>query len=315
MKKIPVVLDCDPGHDDAIALLLAFSSPQLDVRGVTVTGGNQTLKKTVNNALKVLSYAGITTQVAAGCNKPLMRELTIAPQVHGESGLDGPELPEPTLKLSDKHAIDLIAAVINELGKDEKLTLIPTGPLSNIALFLLRYPELKPRIEHISLMGGAARGGNWAPSAEFNILVDPEAAKIVFESGVPITMIGLDVTHKAAIYREDIERLRNVGGKVAVMAAELLDFYSKYHVGLGHDWLPLHDPVAVAWVINPLLVTTKPCQVYIETKGRLTSGATVIQLRDFSKPEKTNALVGFDINRTAFVDLLVEAMEYYKGAA
>ena len=241
-----------------------------------------------------------------------MREITIAPEVHGESGLDGPELPEPTLKLSDMHAIDLIARVIRGLGEDEKLTLIPTGPLTNIALFLLRYPELKPRIERISLMGGAARGGNWAPAAEFNILVDPEAAKIVFESGIPITMIGLDVTHKAAIYREDIERLRQVGGKVAVMTAELLDFFSKFHAGQGYEGTPLHDPVAVTWVINPDLITTKPCRVNIETKGRLTLGATVIRLRDFSKPEAANALVGFDIDRGAFVDLLAEAMEFYR---
>lgn len=306
--RIPVIIDCDPGHDDAIALLLAFASERLHVKAVTIVAGNQTQEKTLNNALKVLSFAGVDVPVAKGDDKPLMRDLIIAPEVHGDSGLDGPELPESNLKAVDISAIELIAKTIRE--SDRKVTLIPTGALTNIAKFLLCYPELKEKIERISLMGGACFGGNWSPAAEFNILVDPEAADIVFKSGIPITMSGLDVTHKALIYDEDVERIRNVGGKVAAMVAELLDFFSKFHMDMGFKGSPLHDPCAVAWVIDPSIMTTKKLHVDIETKGEHTLGATVVDYYDVLKKEK-NADVAFDIDRERFVDMLVEAMEHY----
>lgn len=308
MRK-PVIIDCDPGHDDAIALLLAFASDKIDVKAVTIVAGNQTLEKTLNNALKVLSFANIDVPVAKGFEKPLMRDLIIAPEVHGESGLDGPELPEPTLKPSDSSAIELIAKVLRE--SDEKVTIIPTGALTNIARFLLCYPELKDKIERISLMGGACFGGNWTPAAEFNILVDPEAADIVFKSGIPITMCGLDVTHKALIYAEDIERIRSLGGKVAVMVSELLDFFSEFHLDTGFEGSPLHDPCAVAWVIDPSIIETKKLNVAIETKGQHTLGATVVDYYDVLGKEK-NVDVAFDIDRERFVDMLVEAMKYYQ---
>lgn len=306
--RTPVIIDCDPGHDDAIALLLAFASQMLDVKAVTIVAGNQTQEKTLNNALKVLSFAGVDVPVAKGDDKPLMRDLIIAPEVHGDSGLDGPELPESNLKAVDMSAIELIAKTVRE--SDKKVTLIPTGALTNIAKFLLCYPELKEKIERISLMGGACFGGNWSPAAEFNILVDPEAADIVFKSGIPITMSGLDVTHKALIYDEDIERIRNVGGKVAVMVAELLDFFSKFHMDMGFKGSPLHDPCAVAWVIDPSIMTTKKLHVDIETKGEHTLGATVVDYYDVLKKEK-NVDVAFDIDRERFVEMLVEAMKYY----
>lgn len=306
--RIPVIIDCDPGHDDAIALLLAFASPRLDVKAVTIVAGNQTQEKTLNNALKVLSFAEIDVPVAKGDDKPIMRDLIIAPEVHGDSGLDGPELPEPTLKASNLSALELMAKTVRE--SEEKVTLIPTGALTNIAKFFLCYPELKGKIERISLMGGACFGGNWTPAAEFNILVDPEAADIVFKSGIPITMCGLDVTHKALIYQEDIDRIRDLGGKVAVMVAELLDFFAKFHVQMGFDGSPLHDPCAVAWVIDPSVITTKELHVDIETKGEHTLGATVVDYYDVLKKEK-NVDVAFDIDRKRFVDMLVEAMQYY----
>lgn len=308
MRK-KVIIDCDPGHDDAIALLLAFASDKLDVKAVTIVAGNQTQEKTLNNALRVLSFANINVPVARGDDKPLMRDLIIAPEVHGESGLDGPELPEPTLKPSDLSAIELIAKVARE--SEEKITLIPTGALTNIGKFLLCHPELKDKIERISLMGGACFGGNWTPAAEFNILVDPEAADIVFKSGIPITMSGLDVTHKALIYNEDIERIRSVGGKVAVMVAELLEFFAKFHMETGFEGSPLHDPCAVAWVIDPTIIETKRLHVDIETTGKHTLGATVVDYYDVLKKEK-NADVAFDIDRERFVDMLVEAMKYYQ---
>lgn len=308
MRK-KVIIDCDPGHDDAIALLLAFASDKLDVKAVTIVAGNQTQEKTLNNALKVLSFANIKVPVAKGDDKPLMRDLIIAPEVHGESGLDGPELPEPTLEPTDLSAIELIAKVVRE--SDEKITLIPTGALTNIGKFLLCYPELKEKIERISLMGGACFGGNWTPAAEFNILVDPEAADIVFKSGIPITMCGLDVTHKALIYDEDIAKIRAVGGKVAIMVAELLEFFSKFHMDTGFEGSPLHDPCAVAWVIDPTIIETKKLHVDIETTGKHTLGATVVDYYDVLKKEK-NVDVAFDIDRERFVNMLVEAMKYYQ---
>ncbi|WP_125154615.1 pyrimidine-specific ribonucleoside hydrolase RihA [Clostridium rectalis] len=309
INKIPVIIDCDPGHDDAIALLLAFASERLDVKGVTIVGGNQTLEKTLNNALKVLSFADINVPVAKGADKPLMRELIIAPEVHGDSGLDGPCLPESHLKPCDLSAVEFIAKIVKE--SEEKITLIPTGALTNIAQFLICYPELKNKIERISLMGGACFGGNWTPAAEFNILVDPEAADIVFKSGIPITMSGLDVTHRALIYKEDIERIRAIGGKVAVMVAELLDFFSKFHGQMGFEGSPLHDPCAVAWVIDPTILKTKKLHVDIETKGEHTLGCTVVDYYDVLKKEK-NVEVAFDIDRERFVDMLVQAMNNYK---
>lgn len=308
MKK-PVIIDCDPGHDDAIALLLAFASDKLDVKLVTIVAGNQTLEKTVNNALRVLSFAGIDAEVAAGAGKPLMRNLIIAPEVHGESGLEGPKLPEPTLRQSSRNAVEAMVDVINKSSSE--VVLIPTGALTNIAALFLAHPEVKDKIERISLMGGACFGGNWTPSAEFNILVDPEAAKIVFDSGVPITMCGLDVTHKAQIYDEEIEKIRNLGGKVPVMVAELMDFFSIFHKKFGFEGSPLHDPCAVAYIIDPSLITTRACHVDIETNGEFTTGATVVDYYDVLKKKK-NADVAFDIDRERFIELLIESLKKYR---
>lgn len=305
MKKRPIIIDCDPGHDDAIALVLAFASEKLDVKAVTIVGGNQTLDKTVLNARKVLSYAGINAPIAKGADKPLMRDLIIAPEVHGETGLDGPDLGEPTIDIVKEEAVELIAKIVSE--SDEKITLVPTGALTNIARFLLAYPQLKDKIEMISLMGGAADLGNWTPSAEFNILVDPEAAKIVFDSGIKIAMAGLDVTHKALIYKEDTERIRNVGNKVAVMVAELMDFFEKFHMDMGFEGSPLHDPCAVAYLINPDIFTTKKAKVNVETKGEHTLGCTVADY----KADVKNVDVLLDVDREKFVDMLVDAMKSY----
>lgn len=307
--KRPVIIDCDPGHDDAIALLLAFASDKLDVKAVTIVAGNQTQEKTLNNALRVLSYAGINVEVARGADKPLMRNLIIAPEVHGDSGLDGPELPPPTLKPSKDTAVDTIVRILKE--SETKVTLIPTGALTNIAKVLIAHPEVKDKIERISLMGGAAFGGNWTPAAEFNILVDPEAASIVFNSGVPITMAGLDVTHKALVYKEEVEKFRESGGKVSTMVAELLDFFFKFHRDTGFAGSPLHDPCAVAYVIDPALFSSKLCHVDIETKGEFTLGATVVDYNDVLKKDK-NVEVLFDIDRERFIEMLVNAMKKYE---
>ena len=194
--KIPVIIDCDPGHDDALALALAFASDTLDIRAVTVTGGNQTLAKTLRNAKRVLHCLGKQVLVAAGADKPLCRELQIAPAVHGQSGLDGAELADAPWSETKEAAWDLTRRLVMESA--EPVTLVPTGPLTNIAILFTAYPEVKQNINHIPLMGGSVySGGNWSSAAEFNIAVDPEAADIVFNAGIPITMCGLDVTHKA----------------------------------------------------------------------------------------------------------------------
>lgn len=305
--KIPCIMDCDPGHDDAIALILAFGSDKIDLCAITTTAGNQTIEKTTKNALKIMTFLGARIPVAAGSAKPLFRELITAAKVHGESGLDGPVLPEPDYKVVPVHAVELMADTVRK-NKD-KTTIIATGALTNVALFFLTYPELKERIERISLMGGACWGGNWTPAAEFNILVDPEAAKIVFDSGIPITMSGLDVTHKAYITDIDRERFRGIGTRSSILVAELLDYFAKFHKeNFEFKGSPLHDPCAVAWLIAPEIFTSRDCHVDIETKGKLTTGSTVVDYYDVLKKNK-NVTVLFDIKREKFVDLLAGQLE------
>ncbi|MGB6136527.1 MAG: pyrimidine-specific ribonucleoside hydrolase RihA [Shewanella sp.] len=309
--KRPVILDCDPGHDDAISLILALSSDKLDVLAVTTSAGNQTPDKTLNNALRVLTLLGRhDIPVAAGAPKPLARDLIIADNVHGESGLDGPKLPDPAFAPVDQTAIELMAQKVK--SSPQPVTLVPTGPLTNIALFLATHPELHHNIDSIVLMGGAAGVGNWTPAAEFNIFVDPEAADMVFKSGIPIVMCGLDVTHEAQIMDEDIERIRAISNPVAQCVAELLDFFMIYHRDpkWGFTGAPLHDPCTIAWLLNPSLFTTVDCWVGIETKGEHTQGMTVVDRYQLTgKPHNTKVL--FTINREGFVDFIVERLNDY----
>jgi pyrimidine-specific ribonucleoside hydrolase len=222
----PVLIDCDPGHDDAIALLLALASPELELLGVTTVHGNQTLEKTTANALRVLEFAGSDMRVAAGADRPLLREPAVAADVHGETGLDGPDLPPPSSAPVGEHAVEFLAARLRE--SERPVTLVPTGPLTNVALLLATHPDAAQRIERIVLMGGAIAEGNVTPAAEFNIWVDPEAAARVFGSGLDVTMIGLDITHRALMTGEHAERLRSAG-RVGTMVAELWEFYSRFH--------------------------------------------------------------------------------------
>lgn len=308
MKKIPVIIDCDPGLDDVVALIMAFASDKLDVKAVTTVAGNQTLEKVSNNALRVLSYAGIDVPVGLGYKGPMIRKLVTAGEVHGEDGLYGVKLPEATLKPSDLHAIDLIAKVLKE--SEEKVTLIPIGPLTNIAMFLQRYPELIDKIERISIMGGAVNGGNCTPFAEFNIYVDPEAADIVFKSGIPITMVGLNATHKAPVLREDIEKIASIDNKIAKLVAEMLDNLSKFHIRDGIDGCFLHDPLAVCSVINPEVLTTELLHVAIELKGEYTTGATVVDLRNRLELNK-NVDVALEVDRKSFVEEIIKSVKKY----
>ncbi|MGY3884045.1 pyrimidine-specific ribonucleoside hydrolase RihA [Aeromonas aquatica] len=308
---LPVMLDCDPGHDDAIALILALASPELKVLAVTTSAGNQTPDKTLNNALRILTLLGRDDiPVAAGAPKPLARELIIADNVHGESGLDGPRLPDPAFAPQAMTGLELMAKSLRE--SPEPVTLVPTGPLTNIALLLAAHPELHHKIGRIVLMGGAAGAGNWTPAAEFNIYVDPEAADMVFKSGIPITLCGLDVTHEAQVMDGDIERVRAIANPVAQCVAGLLDFFMIYHRDpkWGFAGAPLHDPCTIAWLLAPALFHGVECRVDIETSGAHTTGMTVVDRYGLTgKP--ANALVLLGLDRAGFIDLLVERLRAF----
>ena len=309
----PILLDCDPGHDDAIALLLALASPELELLGVTTVSGNQTLEKTTANALRVLELVGRPdVPVAAGADRPLARELFVAAYVHGDSGLDGPALPPPAGRPVEQHAVDFLAQAV--LGSDRPVTLVPTGPLTNVALLLARHPEAAARVERIVLMGGAIAEGNVTPAAEFNIWADPEAAWRVFRSGLPVTMIGLDVTHRALMTAEHVERLR-ASGTVGRFVAELHDFFVGFHrETYGFDGAPIHDAVAVAHVLRPGLVETVHRHVDVDCESSLCRGRTVVDLWRRTGQEP-NADVGVDIDAPAFLELLCERIESLEPAA
>ncbi|KNC93042.1 pyrimidine-specific ribonucleoside hydrolase RihA [Trabulsiella odontotermitis] len=309
---LPIILDCDPGHDDAIAMVLALASPELDVKAITSSAGNQTPDKTLRNVLRMLTLLKRTDiPVAGGAIKPLMRELIIADNVHGESGLDGPALPEPGVAAQSCTAVELMAKVLRE--SPTPVTIVSTGPQTNVALLLNTHPELHRNIARIVMMGGAMALGNWTPAAEFNIFVDPEAAEIVFQSGIPVVMAGLDVTHKAQIRRDDIERFRAIGGEVANVVAELLDFFMEYHKQekWGFTGAPLHDPCTIAWLLKPEMFTTVDRWVGVETQGKYTQGMTVVDYF-FLTNNTPNATVMVDIDRQAFVDLLADRLAFYR---
>jgi inosine-uridine nucleoside N-ribohydrolase len=295
-----VVIDCDPGHDDAIALLLALASPEVELVGVTTVAGNQTLDKTTANAIRVLDFAGRDDiPVAAGADRPLLREQHVAAHVHGETGLDGPDLPPPQREPLEEHAVEFLARNVHGA------TLVPIGPLTNVALLLARYPEVRPA--RIVLMGGAIGLGNITPAAEFNIWEDPEAAARVFESGIELTMIGLDVTHKALLRSENAEQLRE-SGRTGRMVAELYDFFHRYHERTyGFDGSPIHDAVALAHVFRPDIVETEHRNVVVDTGPELSRGRTYVDLWHRTE-QPPNAHVGVDIDGDAFVGLLLDRL-------
>jgi pyrimidine-specific ribonucleoside hydrolase len=306
----PILIDCDPGHDDAIALLLALASPELDLLGVTTVAGNQTLEKTTANAIRVLEFVGRgDVPVAAGAERPLVREPFVAAYVHGETGLDGPALPPPEAAPVDRHAVDFLAERV--LAASDPVTLVPIGPLTNVALLFATHPEVAARLERVVLMGGSIAEGNVTPAAEFNIWADPEAAARVFATGLDVTMIGLDVTHKALMRPAHAERLRDAG-TTGTMVAELFDFFSQFHRrAYGFDGSPIHDAVAVAHVARPGLVETVERHVAVDCESRLCRGRTVVDVwrRTDNEP---NAHVAVGIDADAFLDLLVERIAAFR---
>jgi len=312
MKKI--ILDCDPGHDDMLAIILALSSNDLDVLGITTVAGNQTGEKTYVNALRVLNLIGRSdVKVSRGFDKPILRELVTAPQIHGVSGLDGANLPEPKGNETHKHAVDFIIETV--MSSPEKVYLVPTGPLTNVAVSLIKEPRLKDHIEKIVLMGGAFHDSNFTPGAEFNIYVDPEAAKLVFESGIPIVMVGLDVTNRALLTFEDIDYIESLGGKVSSVIAPLLRFFGKANNEFfGFDGAPIHDALAVSYLIDPTVLILKHLHVDIETKGEFTSGQTVVDYYNVTKKEP-NAYVALDLDLPKFKKLIIDAIKYFDNIA
>lgn len=298
-----IILDCDPGHDDAIALLLALASPEVRLLGVTTVAGNQTLEKTTGNAIRVLDQAGRTDiPVATGAERPLVRELRVAAEVHGESGLDGPALPPPSRDPSSAHAVDWIASTVHV--HPGPVTLVATGPLTNIALLLACHPELTAKLDRIVVMGGACGQGNVTPAAEFNIWVDPEAASRVFQAGTQLTMVGLDVTHQALMRAEHAERLAR-GGRAARLVAELYAFFSRFHERhYGWHGAPIHDALAMAHVIDGTLLATLHRGVLIDTGPEPSRGRTHVDLGGRSGWEPNcHVAVGIDSDR--FLELLL----------
>ena len=304
-----IIIDTDPGQDDAVAILLALASPELEVLGITCVAGNVPLALTARNARVVCELAGRPeTRVFAGCDRPLARKLVTAEHVHGKTGLDGADLPDPAMALEPGHAVDfLIETLRNEAAGS--VTLVPIGPLTNIATAMMQAPDIVPRIGRIVLMGGAYfEVGNITPAAEFNIYVDPEAADHVFHAGVPITMIPLDVTHRALTTRPRVEAFRALPGRVGPAVAGWTDFFERFDKEkYGAEGAPLHDPCTIAWLLQPDLFSGRDINVEIETEGRLTLGMTVA---DYWRVTDRAPNVTFlrDIDAEGFFALLTERL-------
>jgi len=319
-----IILDCDPGHDDAIAILLAAGSPAIDLLGITTVAGNQTLPKVTRNALAVCAAAGISVPVAAGAEVPLVRPQLVAADIHGESGMDGPVLPEPTIELDPRHAVDFIVDTVMD-EEPGTVHLVPVGPLTNIALAMRKEPAIVDRVKSVVLMGGAYGRGNVTPAAEFNIYVDPEAAEEVFAASWPVTMVGLDLTHQAGATPDVAERIRAIGGPLADFVSELLVFFGHTYLerfGIVHP--PVHDPCAVAGIIDPSIFTTADALVAVELDGSWTAGMTVV---DFD-PElallpstvaaakaRPRTKVAQQLDRERFWDLVIDAVTRLSSTA
>ena len=304
-----ILLDCDPGHDDAVAMMLAWGNPSIELLGVTTVGGNQTLDKVTRNALSVAKVVGMhDVPIAAGCRLPLVRPVEIAPDVHGDSGLDGVELPEPAVELDPRHGVDLIIETImsNEPGT---VTLVPTGPLTNIAMAARKEPRIVERVQEVVLMGGGYHVGNWSPVAEFNIKVDPEAAHIVFNEKWPIVMVGLDLTHQALATDEVAERIAAVPGSVSQFTLGLFTFFRKaYQDAQGFEFPPVHDPCTLAYLIDPTIVETVKVPLDVELNGSLTTGMTVADFRA-PAPEDCHTKVATRLDAPRFWGLVVDAID------
>lgn len=310
MTARKVIIDCDPGQDDAVALFLAMSSPdELEILGVTTVAGNVPLELTQRNARMMCDIAGLTDlPVYAGCERPMVLEPITAEYIHGNTGIDGVDVFEPDTPLQQGHAVDFMIETLLAADKGT-VTLIPTGPMTNVATAIQREPAILDSIHEIVAMGGAMReGGNRSPSAEFNVLVDPHAADIVYNSGKPVTALGLDVTHQVLSTRERVARMRALGNAVAVATADMLSFFHRYDTKkYGTEGAPLHDPCTIAWLLRPELFATRRCNLSVEKESELTLGHTAVDFWHVTdRPH--NVDWAYEVDADGFYDLLIERL-------
>ncbi|HYE82706.1 MAG TPA: ribosylpyrimidine nucleosidase [Clostridia bacterium] len=310
MDKRKIILDCDPGHDDAVAILMAAKHPKLELLGITVVAGNQTLEKTARNALNVCQYLGIDVPVCAGMGVPMVREKqVIAEDIHGETGLDGPVFAPLTKKLDPRHAVDFIIEIL--MASKGDITLVPTGPLTNIAMAMRREPRILEKIQQIVLMGGAYQLGNATPAAEFNIVADAEAAYIVFNSGRPIVMMGLDLTRQALCYPEIVDRMEKLDNKAAHLFADLMRFFGKTQKAVfGWAGGPLHDPTCIAYLIDPACIETKSMYTEIEIRSEKCYGRTLCDYFNTMQKEP-NSQVAVKLDQEKFWNIVKECIRLY----
>ena len=309
MSKRKIILDCDPGHDDAVAILLAAKNPNLELLGITVVAGNQTLENTQRNALRVVQHLGLDIPVYAGCGQSMVRDKVTAGDIHGETGLDGPVFDPLTRKIEAEHAVNYIVKTL--MNSDEKITMVTTGPMTNLGMAIRMEPKILDKIQEIVFMGGSYANGNVTPAAEFNILADAEAVHVCISSGLPITMVGLDVTRKALCYPNIVERMRKIGNKASVLFADLMAFFCKTQKEVyGWEGGPLHDPITIAYLIDPTVITTKPMNVTVDTSSSQSYGRTNCDYFGYMK-KKENVNVGIDIDVEKFWDLIEVGLKLY----
>lgn len=309
-SKIPVILDTDPGCDDAVAIMLAVKYPLIDLKAITVVAGNHTLENTVQNALKVCSALGVDNlPVAAGMSQPIIRKQVIAKQIHGETGLGNFNFDGPLLQLDSRHAVKLICDIL--LNSDRGITFVALGPLTNLAMAMRLEPKIIPKIKQIVLIGGSYELGNITPAAEFNIYADPEAAQIVFSCGRPIVMIGLSITKKVLATREVMRKMALIHNQAASLLINIVDFYSESNKLLyNYDASPIYDPAAIAYLINPAIFTTKTMQVEIELKSEQSYGRTNCDYYGTTN-KPANAEVVIDLNSEGFWEIIFETLKSY----
>ena len=309
MNKRKIILDCDPGHDDAVAIILAAKNPNLELLGITVVAGNQTLENTQRNALHLVQHLELNIPVYAGCGQPMVRDKVIAGDIHGETGLDGPVFEELNREIEADHAVNYIIKTL--MNSPEKITVVTTGPMTNLGMALRMEPKIVDKIQEIVFMGGSYANGNVTPAAEFNILADAEAAHVCISSGLPITMVGLDVTRKALCYPEIVERMRKVGNKASALFADLMAFFCKTQKEVfGWEGGPLHDPITIAYLIDPTVLTTKAMNVTIDTSSSQSYGRTNCDDFGYMKKEP-NVNVGIDIDVEKFWNIVEDGLKLY----
>lgn len=309
MEKTKIILDCDPGHDDAVAITLAAKSPKIDLLGITVVAGNQTLDNTQRNALNVVQCLGVDVPVYAGCGQPMIREKITAGDIHGATGLDGPVFEPLTRKLEKEHAVQFIIRTLME--SDGDITMVTTGPMTNLGMAMRLEPRIIDKIQRIVLMGGAYTNGNVTPAAEFNIIADADAAYVCFTSGRPITMVGLDVTRQALCYPSVVERMDKIGNKASKLFVDLMGHFCRTQKEIfGWEGGPLHDPITIAYLIDPSVLTTKPMNAQIDIRSTQSYGRTNCDYFGYQQlPPTADVAIGIDVEK--FWNIVEEGLRLY----